>query len=108
MKSTRSTSDLYRTICEAIQRIGSARPNQLAATFPEFHPDYLGNFLRCAADAGLLVAGGPCNRIYRVHPNWRRIVDRIEDEETFSVGAVEHQPTRWTGISSVFQLGQLK
>lgn len=106
MKADHSTSDLARSICEALERRGSARASQLATEFPAFDLASLSHHLMCAADSGLLVVGGTCNRVYRVHPNWQRVVDRMEDDETFSVGAVEHKPTRWTGISSIFQLGQ--
>ena len=109
MTASRPIGQRIRQVCEHLEQYGPLGTSSLRDLMPDVERSNLGKYCSRAVGLGLLtVERGLGNRtnysVWAVVPTWRELVDQ---RRTTRIKPEQAPPpsTRWTGISSVFQIG---
>ncbi len=109
MTAGRPVGKRIRQVCQILQNHGSNGIRRIQHHMPEVQATNISKYCRRAEAMGLVTRklNDDGFAVYTVKPNWEALID--EDSES----PLRHQPepdkpTKWTGISSIFQLGELK
>ncbi len=107
-----------RQICQVLQDMGPSGRASIAEHLPDIAPSNLGKYCARAVAMGLLrVEPGLGHKahysVYSVAANWRELADKrcarvkaiTELEVRQAQALATPAKTRWSGISSIFQLG---
>ncbi len=99
-----------RQICEYLLAHGPSSIGPMVGRLPTpIKHSNLCNFMAQMLNDGLLVTFVEGYRVYNVAPDWEKTLDRLDEERIFNTGRVEYPSvTKWTGISSVWQLAQME
>lgn len=96
-----------RDVCALLEEIGPSGSLSLCDHIDDVEPSNMGKYCARAARQGLVtvsfgVRGRVKYSIYTVVPGWREIADM---RMPIAKKPERHEPTRWRGVASVFQIG---
>ena len=116
--SGRPAGQRVRQICQLLQDIGPSNRATVGAHLSDIQDRNIAKYCNRAVTMGLLSAELEIGRngkrfVYTVAANWRALADKrsarieaIADREAACAAALASTPpSRWSGISSIFQLG---
>ena len=114
----RRVGERVRQICQVLEDIGPSGRASIGDRLPDIEASNLGKYCARAVAMGLLSVepglGHKANySVYSVAANWRELADKRSARITVAAGleaqrdaaAAATPKTRWSGISSIFQLG---
>jgi hypothetical protein len=113
MTAGRPVGERIRAICAFLDVEGPMGASALRVFLPDVERSNLGKYCSRGVGLGLLtverIEGARDNRhVWTVVPEWREL---IEQRRTTRIKPITQTPpakrTRWTGVSSVFQMGAM-
>ncbi len=107
----RRVGQRVRQICQVLEDIGPSGRASIGDYLPDIHARNIGKYCARAVAMGLLSVdhglGHKANySVYTVAVNWRELADKRSARIAATATTTTETPkTRWSGISSIFQLG---
>jgi len=110
MTAGRPIGERIREICECLHAEGPQGMRYLELSFSHIERSNIGKYCSRAVGLGLLTVerktGARENRhVWTVVPEWRELMEQRRTTRIKAEATVKR--TRWTGVSSVFQLGAM-